>query len=163
MGKIIVAPHKEIPEGALVYLGGVQAHVPDWHSDAIALLQINDSISIASPREARDARSAKTAEEQEKHFQWERYYSEYAYQRGVMLFWFPKEQEGFSQSKSMVEFGEAFTRAYLQNIKLLVGIEPGFEGEEYIRNILASKKISINVADTLESLCEQVLLSATVL
>jgi hypothetical protein len=160
MGKIIIAPHKEIPEGILVYLAGPQAYMPDWQSDAIAFLQINDSISIASPREARDARVAKTSEEQILHLEWEQYYREYAYQRGVMICWFPKQQEGFSQSKAMIEFGEVFARAYLQNAHLLVGIEPGFEGETYIRNLLASKKPAIDIAETLEMLCEKALIAA---
>lgn len=159
MGKIIIAPHKEIPEGSLVYLGGPLAFSPDWHSDAIALLQINKLISIASPREARDIRVEKTPEEKIKYLEWKQYYSEYAYQKGVVMFWFPKEQEGSSESKAMFEFGEAITRTCLQNTKLLVGIEPGFEGDAFIRNIITSKKLTISIADSLEDLCEQVLIT----
>lgn len=75
------------------------------------------------------------------------------------MFWFPKEQEGSSESKAMFEFGEAITRTCLQNTKLLVGIEPGFEGGAFIRNIITSKKLTISIADSLEDLCEQVLIT----
>jgi hypothetical protein len=159
MGKILIAPHTEPVSGPLIFLGGPIQGAPDWQSEAIGILSVNEHIDIASPRRAIEKRSDFSESDYEAQVLWEHKYLEEAARRGVTLFWLPKPIQEISgrayAQTSRFELGEALARHYLQKIPLVVGIEKGFSNERYVRITLKTKAPDVFIADTLEATCEK--------
>ncbi len=156
MGKIIIAPHRDITDGQLVYLAGPMFQTLDWHGDAISHLSINPRVDIALPQWATEKGEPTTDNEKKEHQAWQEDLLERATKRGVVMFWFPFTSEipiSQSQPYFLLSFiAEVFRQ---KPFRLIVGIEEGNPEYEYIVAELDS--YAIPVCTSLEDACEEVL------
>lgn len=159
--KIIVRPPTFIEVTVpIIFLAGPILGADDWQREVIAILsKSNKDFAIASPRrliaEVDDiTRGEFTEADFNAQITWEHKYLGLAARNGVTMFWLAKEAHiirgrAYAQT-SRFELGEAMVRHQLQNIKLVVGIEPGFQGEHYIRETFAGKTPRVPLCDSLQ-------------
>ena len=159
MGEIILPPEYKNVSGPLIFLAGPIKGSANWQGDAIEQITKGSDVHIACPRRSALPTGTKL-EGRGYHEQvdWEHHYLDYAAEHGVIVFWLAKQDHetpgrAYAQT-SRLELGEAIARHYLQNIKLVVGVEEGFTNERYIRRTLAQKCASVKVfahmSDTIE-------------
>lgn len=148
-----------IQENLIIFLAGPIQSAPDWHSDAIKtledLLSKEDDLDfvVASPK------MLNKPEEfyYNKQVAWESKYLKHA---DVILFWLanpiPEELDptrSYAQT-TRFEIAEWFGKKCCDkkgNINIVVGIEPGFHGERYIRQrfeVDLNMKVYDNLTDT---------------
>lgn len=145
----------EIKTTPIVFLAGPIVGAPDWQSHAIEYLQSAcKDILIACPKVERiDDPSFSFA----KQVEWETYYLHQAACHGVILFWLAKENEHFCHRSyaqtSRFELGEWFARASFDNTEIIIGIEPGFSGADYIRHRLTARHH--HISESLEEVCQR--------
>ena len=155
-GKILIAPDYESVAGKLIFLAGPIQGAEDWQKKAISLITDgNESISIASPRGGYEYRKF----DYDTQVNWETFYLNRAAQEGLILFWLAKEKEhscdrSYAQT-TRYELAEWLTK-HQQNpdIKLAIGIEPGFTGERYIRKRIGEDCPELRIESTLEAVCK---------
>jgi len=161
MGKIIIAPQYKDISGPLVYISGPIYGAPDWHSEAIGMIGINDSVHIASPRRAIETNSVFSDIEMSEQIEWADYYMKRAIMHGIVLFWFPKpinviEQGGYAHT-SRIELGRAMEMVDSKDIHVVVGIQDGFIDTQSIKKLLAYTNPNAPVVNTLHDACEKAL------
>ena len=163
MGEIIRAVAMVETTGPLIFLAGpIQGAVP-WQEEAIIHINsLANSIHIASPRSLHTDSKSWSYETQ---VDWETHYLNQAAQRGVVLFWLAKEHRhictrAYAQT-SRFELAEWKEKHRRGEAKLVVGIEPGFSGERYIKRRLSQDCPGITIHDTLKDTCSQAASLAT--
>jgi len=156
---IITAPDYGEAEGALVFLAGPIQGAEDWQRIAIELISKgNPSLNIASPRGDYSRRQF----DYNTQVDWETHYLNQAAKSGAILFWLAKEKEhmckrAYAQT-TRFELGEWLTKyRFDKNLKLSLGIEPGFSGEKYLRRRIGQDNPEIMICSTLEDVCEDVI------
>lgn len=155
---ILTAPDYQSIEGTLVFLAGPIQGAEDWQRTAIELIsKQNPDINIASPRGDYSNR----AFDYNTQVDWETHYLNQASKTGGILFWLAKEKEhmcdrAFAQT-TRFELAEWLTK-YAQNrdLKLSIGIEPGFSGERYLRRRIGQDHPEIQIYSTLDDVCRDV-------
>jgi len=154
-------------EGRLVFLAGpIQGAAPNWHSKAIVLINAgNQNLHIANPISSVIGADFNYA----KQVSWEVYTIRVSSAVGAIMFWMAKEEthlpeRAYAQTSrfELAEWiGHFKTRKMFQPerepLKLIVGIEPGFSGERYIRFRLADDLPDFPVYSTLEDTCAGVI------
>jgi calcineurin-like phosphoesterase family protein len=153
----VIVPGKEgNPELFTIFLAGPIQDAPDWQSKAIDYLNAHrgdKTFQIACPR--------KNYKEGEFNYDiqvnWETKHLKMASENGVVLFWLAN-QETFNPTRSYAqttryELAEWVTKKELLDATLVVGIDPGFSGERYIK----MRNRHINFFDTLESTLDHAL------
>lgn len=136
----------------LVFLAGPIQGAPDWQSRAIDLMPEEDWV-VANPRT-----NPPWHGDYEGQVDWETRHLAYAARYGCVMFWLCREAEhrcdrAFGQT-SRFELGEWFGRSmaeYTANSRLVVGIEPGFTNERYIRRRFDTCGYRFVIPDTLEA------------
>ncbi len=94
---------------------------------------------------------------------WELQHLNLAGDQGVVMFWLAKEETHYCDrphgQTSRFELGEWVGRKFVNplDVDLVVGIEPGFTNERYIRRRLARAPWTIHIHDTLEETCASAL------
>jgi hypothetical protein len=149
---IYTPPRYDYSNEATIFLAGPIQGAKRWQNDAAELLtKLNPKISIASPRYIGEDQQiiGDYYPEERAHSQidWETYHLNKAGKNGVVLFWLAKESKHFCNrafaQTSRFELGEWTTKHLTQNSKLVVGIEYGFSGRDYIEYRLMNTGIPI--------------------
>jgi hypothetical protein len=156
-GEIIIVPEYKSYSGPLIFLAGPVQGAEDWQRRAIDLINAkNQRANVASPRG--DYSNKKF--DYNTQVDWESYHLSQAGREGVILFWLAKEQKhdckrAYAQT-TRYEIAEWVTKhQYDPNIKIAVGIEPGFTGERYIRKRLEEDCPDLAISSTLEDVCQK--------
>jgi hypothetical protein len=121
-----------------IFLAGPIQDAPEWHQEIIKLLNnklSNKNVVVASPKILGEKPSEWTYI---KQVNWESEYLNKAAKKGIILFWLPNSatqnlERSYAQT-TRFELSEWFTKHKIDNsIKIVIGIEPGFHGERYIK------------------------------
>ena len=136
----------------LIFLAGPIGDAPEWHNDAVNILQNLKSekrFYIASPHEMMDS-----LEGYDYQIDWELDHMQRAVDNGCLLFWFAnqktKSERAYAQT-SRVEFGEALGGLKRKKFNISVGADYGFDGDYYIKYRLG--KIGVPLLRSLEDTC----------
>lgn len=155
----IIAPeYVENISKPVIFLAGPIQGADDWQTEAMNYIKSkNPNIIIASPRRDKFSRDFKYDEQVD----WETHYLNEAAKKGGIIFWLAKEKEhiegrDYAQT-SRFELGEWKAKHEIYGVKLVIGIEPGFSGERYIRKRLSQDCPEIEIQDTLEATCQKAL------
>jgi len=147
---------KENPLLPVIFLAGPIQGSEDWQKKAIEIIsKSSKDVIIASPR--RENITEKFVFEDQ--MDWETYHLKKAGEKGVVMFWLAKEIEhsckrAYAQT-SRIELGEWKKNHEIYEAKLVVGIEPGFTGERYIRRRLSQDCPDVPIFDNLEETCQK--------
>ena len=132
---------------AILFLAGPIKETPHWREIAIRIIQSkNEAICVASPQRPGRIEPEFKGEKCSEQTRWELFYIRRALEKGVMLFWFPKEQPYIRNSG--LELG--ITLASKGN--MVVGIEPGFP-ETYLRMTITETCPDVKICSSLEITC----------
>ncbi len=155
MTKILLPPEIKKVNPPLIFLAGPIQGAEHWQNEAIKIIQkLNPNINIASPR--RDYLDGEFV--YEAQVDWETHYLNEAAQKGLILFWLAKEAEhdgkrSYAQT-SRFELAEWKIKHERDRVKLVLGIEDGFTGAQYIRHRFSQDCPEIRILDSLEKTCE---------
>ncbi len=150
---------REIGRNFIYLFGPIQGSL-DWQKDAMEIIHsLNPDLQIISPRRLEENQEEYSHKKKLEQISWERYHMEKTWRRGVSMFWLPKESEhidgrSYAQT-SRFELGESKIRHEVSYSKLVVGIEEGFSGENYIRNILSKDCQDVPIRDSLKETCKE--------
>ena len=139
----------------VIFLAGPIIGAPDWQVEAFNIIhELNASVLVASPRRS-VIKDKLTPEDFEAQVTWESIWLSRAAITGCILFWLAKETDhkcsrAYAQT-TRFELGEWLSRG--NNAQIVVGIEPGFTGESYIRARLKLWKSPVQVVSTLKEAC----------
>lgn len=128
----------------------------DWQTKAAEFIHsIDAEVVIASPRRIyMDENFSYNAQ-----VDWETFFLRRAAENGVLMFWLAKEYEHFCErayaQTSRLELGEWKIRHERDGVKLVVGIEPGFTNERYIRRRFMQDCPDVPLLDNLEETCRK--------
>ena len=158
----VYVPVDHIPETAsaapVIFLAGPIQGTGDWQGEASAIiLARRPGVLIASPRRVYVPGEFDYA----KQVDWETHHLRRAARNGVILFWLAREAElvparAYAQT-SRFELGEWKMRHERDGVKIVIGIEPGFSGERYIRRRFAQDCPEVPMPSTLPETCEHAL------
>lgn len=155
--EVIIAPEYKEANYPLVFLAGPIQGADDWQAQAIDTLHtLDSSITIASPR--------RTVWENPETFNhgeqvdWETHHLREAGMHGVIIFWLAKQSEltkhrAYAQT-TRAELFEWKEKHIHSGAGLVLGIEPGFSGERYIRRRFEQDCPDIPIHTTLQDTCE---------
>ena len=144
-------------DGPVIFLAGPIQGAPIWQPEAARLIHQQMNVVVASPR-----KEYKTGTfVREKQIDWETHFLRKAAQSGVIMFWLAKQTEetpgrSYAQT-SRFELGEAKIKHEKDGINLVVGIEPGFGNERYIRRRLGQDCPDVPILDNLPDTVDAVL------
>ena len=147
---------KEKKLSPVIFLAGPIQGCEDWQKEAIEIISnLAKDIIIASPR--RDNISEKFVFEAQ--MDWETYHLRRAGGKGVVMFWLAKETEhacnrAFAQT-SRFELAEWKRNHEANGVKLVLGIEPGFTGERYIKRRFLQDCQEVLIFDNLKDTCNE--------
>lgn len=157
---IVHPPEMVETKDPVIFLAGPIQDGPDWQAEAIEIFRAtNTDVTIASPRKGH----AEWDFVYEKQVDWETEYLRRAAKLGVMMFWLAlqnnlsdADERGFYRAyaqTSRFELGEAKMKHQLNGAKLVVGIEPGFGNDRYIRRRLSQDCPDVPILNTLGETC----------
>lgn len=165
MKEKVISPtdYREIGNSPLIYLNGPNEGAPDWQQEAIKLisrLDTQQSIWIANPRYVY-LDGAFVRREQTR---WEGWFREKARDQGVNLFWLAKQvtpTPGRSYARTTrwelsESLGWYIHRSRKEPSKIAIGIEEGFEGEDFIRDRMGEVYEEVPIYSDLEYTCQMV-------
>jgi len=166
VGKVLLPPNYQTFGGKLIFLAGPIQGAPSWHDEAIRIIQGRASeLNIASPSRDVDERYlAKNLTELNpslapgQRIDWETDYLGLASRTGSILFWFPLEETHYCDrpyaQTSRVEVSEWMTKSQRTGShNMVVGFQPSFSGEDYLRYRFAKEDTKIPIYSTLEETC----------
>jgi len=142
-------------EGQVIFLAGPIQGAPLWQPEAASLIHSRKDIMVASPRKSYPEGTFVY----EKQVDWETHFIGRAKRFGAVMFWLAKQLEdtpgrSYAQT-SRFELGESKRDHERDGIKLVVGIEPGFGNERYIRRRISQDcpdvTITNNLLDTVDA------------
>lgn len=139
-------PPKDYSRGKpLIFLAGPVQGAPNWQSKVIAWFKTNYPVDIACPKWHGDY---------ESQHRWETTHLEKAALRGCVMFWLANfEYETPRRSFELAEWVTKYSMS-IYNINIVIGIEPGFSNEQYIRRrVSALSRNEIDIYDDLENTC----------
>lgn len=150
MAEVVSPPAIVQISGPVIFLAGPIQGAPDWQKVAIKLIQQASGVTIANPR-----RHYLDGEfDYAKQVDWETNLLNQAAENGVILFWLAKEEihdcdRAFAQT-SRFELAEWKVRHQTQGTRLVIGIEPGFTNERYIRRRFGQDCPAVQIFATLK-------------
>lgn len=157
----IIPPEFRPVQGLSVFLAGPIQGADWWHKDALTLFKeryyLDIPLTIASPR--RYDESWNQPGQYENQVDWETCFLERSAANGVIMFWCSKEFEhncsrAYAQT-TRFEMGEWLRQSKLDKTPVVIGIEPGYTGEKYVRHRLNKPGYEhIPVTNTLEETVE---------
>lgn len=139
----------------IIFLAGPIQGGPDWQSDAARYIHDQDpSLVVASPRK----NYPEGTFIYERQVDWETYFLRSAGRTGVIAFWLAAQVEetpgrAYAQT-TRFELAEWKMRHEYEGAKLTLGIEEGFGNARYIRRRFNQDCPGIQLADTLEEMCQ---------
>jgi len=160
MSAVVLQP-PEIPhvcKAPVIFLAGPIQGAPPWQAIAVEYIRSHsDGITIANPR--RDAIEKLDERGYEKQVEWEHLFLQAAITSGVVMFWLAAEgnhdcSRAYAQT-TRFELGEAMVRHSVANARVVVGVEAGFSGAQYIKKTLRDKTPRIPVLSSLEETCAE--------
>jgi hypothetical protein len=128
-------------DGLLLFLAGPIKGSARWQDEAIAFFRREmPGVNIASPRKSLDRAADYTEQDYIDQVDWETHYLRRAAERGIIVFFFAKEEahdcnRPYART-TRIEFGEWMAHHELEGAQLVVGFEKGFDGDKYIRHRL---------------------------
>jgi len=137
-------------KGPVIFLNGPIQGAPLWQPEAAKLAISQRPVVVASPR--------KVYEEEtfvyERQVDWETHFRRRAAKFGAHLFWLARQVEetpgrSYAQT-SRIELGESKLLHERDGTKLVIGIEPGFGNERYIRRRFSQDCPDVPILDNLE-------------
>jgi hypothetical protein len=153
MGQVIVVPNFVTITRPLIFLAGPIQGTADWQSEAISIIQgLTPDVDIATPRSPPPWHG-----DFEKQTRWEHHHLDQAVRKGCVMFWLAKEAEhicarAFAQT-SRFELGWIMQRHLSEHASLVVGFEPGFSNERYLRLTLRTRAPRVPLCETLAETC----------
>ncbi|MBU1975779.1 MAG: nucleoside 2-deoxyribosyltransferase domain-containing protein [Nanoarchaeota archaeon] len=149
--RLILPPHYAEVDGPVLFLAGPILGGGNWQDKAV--LYVGDKapdLHIANPN-----RHYGPGEfDFNKQVDWETHYLNRSAQEGAILFWLPKQvtdvkDQAYSKT-TRFELAEWKERHIHSGISLVIGIERGFPGQDYIRRRLSQDCPDIIFQETLE-------------
>ncbi len=143
-------------DGRVIFLAGPIQGGPNWQSTAGRLIHgYNPKIIVASPRRDYEADGLEFV--YERQVDWETHYLRAAGENGVVLFWLANQVQetpgrAYAQT-TRFELAEWKMKHQFEGAKLVVGIEPGFGNERYIRRRFAQDAPDVPILNSLEQSC----------
>lgn len=140
----------------IIFLAGPIQDAPEWHQIIIKSLtdKLGDkNVVIASPKILGEKPSDWSYQ---KQVDWETEYLNKAANKGIILFWLPNSatqnlERSYAQT-TRFELSEWFTKHKMNNnINIVIGIEPGFHGERYIKYRI-NKESDIPIFDNINDM-----------
>jgi hypothetical protein len=158
MGQVIVVPNYDSFTGPLIFLAGPIQGASDWQTEAIEIIQaIDPAVNIANPRSPPPWHGDFTAQ-----VIWEHSHLASAGHHGVVMFWLAREAEHFCNrayaQTSRFELGWQMTLSKMNGNPIVVGIEPGFTNERYLRLALAREIPELPIFCSLYKTCLEAVL-----
>lgn len=149
---------QEKRDDRFIFLAGPIQGAPRWQDKAVELLSDTGTV-LASPRTSEDWHGDYYGQ-----VDWELHYLKRAYSTGCILFWLAcqtEETPGRSYAQTTrFELGEWIGRAIGRNDPsgIVVGIEPGFTNERYLRHRIKQARQGLlwddfQIHSTLEDTC----------
>lgn len=154
MSVVLSPPTIIAVDGPLVFLAGPIQGAPDWRAEAIAWFgEHAPTIAVASPRRLDRSRDFDYAAQVD----WETHYLRRAAACGAILFWMAREAvsvpgRAYAQT-SRFELGEWKVRHERDGVRFVVGVEPGFSGERYIRHRFGQDCPGVPLLSSLPAAC----------
>jgi hypothetical protein len=154
MGAILLPPEIVSIDGPLVFLAGPIQGAPDWQAVAIDWMQAHAAeLAVASPRREYPPGDF----DYPAQVDWETHYLRRAAECGAILFWLAREKVNipgrcYAQT-SRFELAEWKLRHERDGVRVVVGIEPGFSGERYIRHRFGQDCPAVPLVTSLEEAC----------
>lgn len=142
--------------GPVIFLAGSIQGAADWQAEAIRLLkQLAPRSHVANPRRA----YLPGEFVYDAQVDWETHYLRRAAADGAILFWLAREanhacDRAYAQT-TRFELAEWKIRHERDGARLVVGIEVGFTGANYIRRRLTQDCPRVPVCSTLEATCRR--------
>lgn len=158
----------------VIFLAGPFHPEMNWQNTAARLINpATQGLYVASPRPERfESKELRQAWDWRRQIIWESHYSQLAGlgpEGGAMMIWLAREpKSSYFQNimralkgekkkdwakNSRAETGEWLARSAIQGARVVLGIEPGFSGAEYLRQ-RAQKEFHVSVYASLEETCE---------
>jgi hypothetical protein len=165
MPELLLPPDEStVHYNKVVFVAGPIQGAPDWQAEACTKLLsiVPDDTLVCCPRKEYELGSFIY----ERQVDWESKWLKMAALHGVIMFWLAaqtKETPGRSYGQtSRFELGEWFGHKYSTDkypLNLIVGIEPGFGNERYIRRRISQAnecvlQSEILVLDSLDKTCQ---------
>ncbi len=153
--QILIAPTVVLPlvDGPMIYLNGPIQGTGDWQTEAITHLgTLAPDVHVASPR------AKQFTGDPDEHLSWQTIYQDHAAQNGVLLVWLSAESKhrcnrAYAQ-QARFELAEwAVKSQFNPAIKLVVGIERGFGGANYLRRRFTLTFPHVPLCRTLRQTC----------
>lgn len=160
MGQVLYPPSIIDISGGVIFLAGPIQGASRWQDEAIRIIQELDATpNIACPRRSTLIMEEFGKAEYEAQVDWETHYLRKAGASGVVMFWLAKEFEhipnrAYAQT-TRFELGEWKVRHERDQAKLVIGIEPGFSNERYIRRRLGQDCPDVLICSSLQDTCNQ--------
>lgn len=143
-----------------VFLAGPIQGASDWQSEAYSNIiaqwqsdwesHIDKGLIVCSPRRNDDTWKFDYAQQVD----WESYHLRAASEHGIIMFWLAKENQHFCDrayaQTTRFELGEWLAK---KPEKVIIGVEPGFTGERYVRHRFSKSHM---IHSSLEKTCEAV-------
>ena len=172
--KVLRAPEYDINstfednEDVIVFFAGPIQGAPEWQEDFIKKIQTElknikttKNIILASPRRLEKSDNFIY----EEQVDWESYYLDKASKQGVVIFWLAGEKEkvdGRSYAQTTrFEIGEWWAKGQnIENFKIVVGAQKGFDGQKYIINKFTTNyptfKLNTNIDDMISEITKKI-------
>lgn len=154
---VITVPfyRQDLGTGPLIFLAGPIQQAPNWQAEAIRLIaSIRPQVLIANPRGPEPWHGDYKAQ-----VDWERFHLNHASKQGIILFWMAREtshncERNYAQT-TRVEWGRMFERHLNQGARIAIGVEEGFSGEKYVRDMVSTEAPNLHVHHNLSETCQQ--------
>ncbi len=152
---VITVPsyRQDLGMGPLIFLAGPIQQAPNWQTEAIRILtSMQTRALIANPRGPEPWHGDYKAQ-----VDWERFHLNHACKYGIVLFWMAREtshdcQRNYAQT-TRVEWGRVFERHLNLGARIAIGVEEGFTGEKYIRDMVSTEAPTLCVNCRLSDTC----------
>lgn len=144
----------------VLFIAGPIQGGPVWQSEAIDMIEsMTDDLILANPR----GDYSEIEFDYDQQVEWEVEYMDRAARLGGALFWLAAQVEqgelddrGFYRAYAQTSRGELFEykmRHQLEGAKMVIGIEPGFGNERYIRKRFGKDCPGVHILDNLADTC----------
>jgi hypothetical protein len=154
---VLQPPEIRAVNGDVIFLGGPIQGAPNWQAKATQKIHsINGNLIIASPR--KDYKPGEFV--YENQVDWETHFLARAAMQGAIMFWLANQEtptpgRSYAQT-TRYELSEWSMKHLILGAKVVIGIEPGFSNERYIRRRSQQDYPNIPILSSFDETCEKV-------